>query len=261
MRPDALTVKTRARAHWEATDLGLALVQAHRKSLYAAWFAVLLPVALSALTLAYLSNHDGNTNLYSMWLLWWLKPLYDRVLLHVMSRAVFGETVTWRDALRAIPGLLRHSGLFRALTWSRFSPQRSFRLPIWQLEGVTGDKRGHRIRALKSSGAIGLTFVCYTFEIILFLGLVGLLLMLLPPGSVPSRLDSLSDFFDGNKIPLWFEAAYIFVFLLVYTIIEPFYVAAGFMLYLNRRTELEGWDIELGFRTLATRLEAREAPS
>jgi hypothetical protein len=26
--------------------------------------------------------------------------------------------------------------------------------------------------------------------------------------------------------------------------IEPFYVAAGFAMYLNRRAELEAWDIE-----------------
>jgi hypothetical protein len=30
--------------------------------------------------------------------------------------------------------------------------------------------------------------------------------------------------------------------------LEPFYVAAGFGLYLNRRVELEAWDIEQEFR-------------
>jgi hypothetical protein len=30
--------------------------------------------------------------------------------------------------------------------------------------------------------------------------------------------------------------------------VEPFYVAAGFGLYLNRRVELEAWDIEQEFR-------------
>jgi hypothetical protein len=29
---------------------------------------------------------------------------------------------------------------------------------------------------------------------------------------------------------------------------EPFYVAAGFAMYLNRRVELEAWDIEQEFR-------------
>ena len=30
--------------------------------------------------------------------------------------------------------------------------------------------------------------------------------------------------------------------------LEPFYVAAGFAMYLTRRTELEAWDIEQEFR-------------
>jgi hypothetical protein len=31
-------------------------------------------------------------------------------------------------------------------------------------------------------------------------------------------------------------------------VLEPFYVAAGFAMYLNRRVELEAWDIEQEFR-------------
>ena len=36
-------------------------------------------------------------------------------------------------------------------------------------------------------------------------------------------------------------------------VLEPFYVAAGFGLYLNRRTLLEGWDIEVALRRIAER--------
>jgi len=254
--PDGLTVKIRTRAHWEAIDLGLALVQTYWRSLYAAWLAVVLPVVFLALTLTYLLNSNDNDYVYGMYLLWWLKPLYDRVLLHVLSRAVFGETVSWRGALRTIPGLLRHSGLFRALTWGRFSPKRSFKLPIWQLEGVKGQTRRRRLASLKGDGAVRLLFVCATFEVILMLGMLGLILMMLPPEFVPSRPELFSDFFTADKAPLWFKVIYSLIYLLAISIIEPFYVAAGFTLYLNRRTELEGWDIELGFRTLAARLEA-----
>ena len=45
------------------------------------------------------------------------------------------------------------------------------------------------------------------------------------------------------------------VFYIVVTlIIEPFYIAANFALYINRRTQLEAWDIELSFRKMAIRL-------
>jgi hypothetical protein len=36
--------------------------------------------------------------------------------------------------------------------------------------------------------------------------------------------------------------------------VEPLYVASGFALYLNRRTQLEAWDIDLTFRRLRQRL-------
>ena len=41
---------------------------------------------------------------------------------------------------------------------------------------------------------------------------------------------------------LFFTYAAVIVFL------EPFYVAAGFALYLNRRVELEAWDVEQELR-------------
>ncbi len=34
--------------------------------------------------------------------------------------------------------------------------------------------------------------------------------------------------------------------------LEPFYVAAGFGMYLNRRVELEAWDVEQEFRRAFT---------
>jgi hypothetical protein len=38
------------------------------------------------------------------------------------------------------------------------------------------------------------------------------------------------------------------------TLIEPFFVGAGFGLYLNRRTEIEAWDVEMALRRLRERL-------
>ena len=50
---------------------------------------------------------------------WWLKPFYDRVLVLVLSRAVFGEATGAGDVARALPGFFR-TGLVRGLTWGRF---------------------------------------------------------------------------------------------------------------------------------------------
>jgi hypothetical protein len=46
-------------------------------------------------------------------------------------------------------------------------------------------------------------------------------------------------------------------YVLAESLIEPFFVTAGFALYLSRRVMLEGWDVELGLRRLARRLEQR----
>src|SRR3546814_6024434 len=37
-------------------------------------------------------------------------------------------------------------------------------------------------------------------------------------------------------------------------IFEPFYVGAGLGLYLNRRTRIEAWDVEIALRRMRTRL-------
>jgi hypothetical protein len=43
------------------------------------------------------------------------------------------------------------------------------------------------------------------------------------------------------------------VYAAIILFLEPFYVAAGFGLYLNRRTLLEGWDIEVALRRITER--------
>jgi hypothetical protein len=43
------------------------------------------------------------------------------------------------------------------------------------------------------------------------------------------------------------------------TLVMPFHTMAGFALYLNRRIELEAWDIEISFRNLAARQRPAQA--
>ena len=55
------------------------------------------------------------------------------------------------------------------------------------------------------------------------------------------------NLFDDESqrvLTLLISIAYIITVLFL----EPFYVAAGFGMYLNRRAELEAWDIEQEFR-------------
>jgi len=55
---------------------------------------------------------------------------------------------------------------------------------------------------------------------------------------------------------LWLEHLSNAFYALVLVFWEPIYVACGFSLYLNRRTVLEAWDLELVFRRLRQRLSS-----
>jgi len=75
--------------------------------------------------------------------------------------------------------------------------------------------------------------------------------MMLLPTNISANDVSLYEFSDGGILPGLILNIFAFISL---SIIEPFYVASGFSLYLNRRTHLEAWDIELKFRSLAKRV-------
>ena len=181
---------------------------------------------------------------------WWLKPLYDRVVLHVLSRAVFGEVQSPRQVLGAAREWLG-TGLAMALTFGRFDTARSFNLPVRQLEGQrarAGRERRGVLGRRVSSYATWLTIVCLHFEAVLYWSL-GRLTSLALPAKANEGQDFFSAFFAGDIFGYGDVLAYAAAVLLL----EPFYVAAGFALYLNRRTLLEGWDIEVALRKITQR--------
>jgi hypothetical protein len=242
VRLDHIELALRRRSPWEAIDLGLVMVRQWRGPVYRVWLAVVLPVALGILAALWAWPRAG------MLAVWWLKPVADRVLLKLFSEATFGEPPTLREVWRSIPALLRGGGLFSGLTFRRFSPYRSFELPMRQLEGQRGKALRLRNRTLsrKVAGyAFWLMFVCVHLVIIFEIGLAQLVGFLIP-GDAPSGF---SLFFgEDSLLSLHLLNA---AWLVAESIVEPFYVAAGFSLYLNRRSELEGWDIEVAFRRMA----------
>ena len=254
MRIEALTLAVRPRLPFEAMDLGLRLVQSNWGAVYTAWAVALVPVLCLATAACYLVDASW---LWST-LVWWLKPFYDRALVLVLSRAVFGEAMAAGDVARAVPGFFR-TGLVRGLTWGRFNPSRSFTLPVWQLEGLRGAARRRRSALLRKGGrqrAIWLTTACIHLEMLLMFAGIALFFMVLPEGVGPSFDQFVFAWLETPAGEVLGNLSY----LVALSLIEPLYVASGFTLYLNRRTELEGWDIEIAFRQLAARrASAREA--
>jgi hypothetical protein len=64
----------------------------------------------------------------------------------------------------------------------------------------------------------------------------------------------------GQRTPWWAMAVWNFFVWVAVSVVEPFFVGAGFGLYLNRRTQIEAWDVEIAFRKLRARLTAAAAP-
>jgi hypothetical protein len=243
MELEAVTAVLRPRNPWEAMDLGIALARRWWRPLYRAWFLVLLPLVLLLHLLCI------QALWLVPWLLWWLKPLLDRIPLYILSHTLFGEVPGIRQTLRALPGLLSRQVLV-VLTFGRLDPARSFHLPVMQLEGLRGRARRQRQWALDAQqrGAVWLTVTCAHLELAVDLGLVALVWLMLPDFMQLHFRDLLEDTTVLQQ--LWINS----LELCGLSLIEPFYVAAGFALYLNRRTWLEAWDIEVGFRRLARRL-------
>ncbi|MBW8810176.1 MAG: DUF4129 domain-containing protein [Lysobacter sp.] len=257
MKLEALTVTLRPRTSWEAAELGMALVRRHAGAIWKPWLLVTVPILV-------LLNAAGWA-LDLLWLsgllMWWLKPWFDRIVLFVISRAVFGETPSTRQTVRA---QFRWGARWWLpyLTWRRLGPARSLYLPVDLLEGGSGSEARQR-RAALGAPVYGmcalLTLVCMNFEILLVIGTLLGAMMFIPFDYLPDTFKALLESFTEQS--QWFNALLNLVVWIAVSVIEPFYVGAGFGLYLNRRTDIEGWDIEIVFRRLRARLAAAAAPS
>ncbi|MGF0240705.1 DUF4129 domain-containing protein [Rhodococcus sp. IEGM1300] len=249
MRLSDATVVIRPRSTWEAMDLGVLLSQRHRRLLMTSWAVVTLPV-FALLSLVFWQSPST-----ALFIFWWLKPAFERLPLYILSKTLFGETPTVQQALRQWPRLLKPQ-LLASLTWRRFSLSRSFLMPVVQLEGLRGQARQQRLQVLlaRNAGAAQwLTIIGVHLESALWIGLLVLFYMLLPQHV---ELDwNWQNLISGaQKDWLWLEHLTNVFYALVLIVWEPIYVACGFSLYLNRRTVLEAWDIELAFRRMRQRI-------
>jgi len=238
MKVDAIRLDLRPRSMFEAADLGVRLVSAHLRSVWTSCAPVYAFVLLVAATM--LPFGIGWTLLTVIW----LKPWLDRSILFVLARAVFGEETRFADvwAARRAVGW---QGLLGALTVRRLSPWRSYVQPVLQLEGQRGKARRERVARILGShrgAALAMQTAFATIESALVVGLLALLPWLMPADDQSSWLALL---FEGGS---WPSGAGPAAYVIAIAIVEPFFVGAGFAMYLNRRVELEAWDIEQEFR-------------
>jgi len=252
---EKLSVQLRPRGGWEALDLGFQMARSWWRPVWGVWLAVYVPAAV-LLHLVFLRQP-----FIAAIALWWLKPVFDRFVLHVVSRAVFGAPPTVAEALAAWRDILQ-PGLLAGLLWmQRLSPWRSFTLPVWQLEKQTGRAAHERRDALgrRMAGYGGwLTLIAATFEGIMFVSAL-LLVSMLAPAAGTAGFEFSALFGGGGEESSGWDLHDSLCYAIAVSVVEPVYVAAGFSLYLNRRAILEGWDIELSLRRLDTRLRGLRA--
>lgn len=244
MRVEGLAIALRPRSQSEACDLGLALVRGHARSIWRCFAPIFLVVAALALCTL------DSAGWLPLVILFWLKPWLDRVLVFVLARAVFGEATRWSDVWRARRQVLGGQ-LLRTLLWRRLSPWRAYTQPIEQLEGQRGAARRKRARLMLSANRGAATALQTAFvhaEAVLSYGLVALLWWFAPEHQSAGVWDWFVNPEGHAGGQLGFDLAIALSYFAVVLFLEPFYVAAGFAMYLNRRVALEAWDIEQEFR-------------
>jgi hypothetical protein len=135
--------------------------------------------------------------------------------------------------------------LVTTLTLRRLSASRAFTQPVRQLEGLTGAELAGRVRQLAHrhrGTARVMTQVFAAAELALFLSFLSLQEWLAPHTGSFNLLEFLQS--STKEQALYTTVAYA----ATVAFLEPFYVAAGFGMYLNRRVELEAWDVEQELR-------------
>lgn len=234
----------RPRSPYEAIDLGTTMVREWWKELWLIWFSVSLPFAL----LFWFALYDYRS--WTILAIWWCKPLWETPLLHFIAEKLFNSETSAKDILRRTPRLLSRDILLK-LTLRRLSITRSFDMPVSELEQLHGTTRNKRLNILhrtSSSAAIWLTVIGAHLESIIVMALISAIWLFIPEYMA---LDlSIFDVLIEDDYQL---LRFIFGYLAM-SCVAPFYVASGFCLYINRRTILEGWDIELRFKQLASRV-------
>lgn len=252
---DKVAVRLRPRRGVQSVDLGLLLGRRFWAQIIVAWLMLAAPLLVVSQGLVFFATG----RLWASLLVgWWLKPLFDRVTLYIVSQGFFGRVPSRQETAEAVLRQWMSWEAVADLTVRRFSLMRPLLMPIRALEGERGEPVRRRIRSFVDQPArmqsYGLLLFLLAFKGVLYFSVfVGVSLIWPEELAGMGVLDGWEYFRDAG--PPWGVAgAVILVSLGVTLFLEPFYGAGGFGIYVQRRIEREGWDLELRFRRLARRI-------
>jgi hypothetical protein len=239
------SLELRQRSVWEAADSGILL---WRENLLYFIPLFAMPVWAAAFGLRLV---PADLRWLSWVILWWLKPLFDRLVLHVVSARFFrkDDEGGFRSILRGLGGNL-FRGLAGDLLWRRFSPLRSAVMPLRILERPKGKQYRARKTMLRQGGLsfCALLTVLGLFAEAFLLGGEFIFSLAMAEIFSPGALNSFYNYLEQAELFVYA------VFCFNYILVESLYVCMGFGLYINSRVEVEGWDLELIFKNFARKL-------
>ena len=218
--------------------------------IYKVWFATTLPLlALATLGIVFL-----DIPIWVQFGYWWLEPIVDAPILYIISRRLFGEKTDALTALREVPRLAVRNWVF-LLTPMRFHFARSTALPLVQLEQLSGARRRARAKVMNQvtlNHGIGVTAAYQHLALCIYLGVILLGFAFIPEVYQDTvGLSWFGEFYEGNSTSGHLLGLY--VAYLAQSALQPWFVGAGFGLYINCRTMLEAWDVEVAFRRMLQR--------
>lgn len=243
MNLDRLQVVLKPRSTWQTMDLGIT-VGKH----------FFLPLFMISLSMTALLTAVFYTLSFDIWitilLLFWFKPIIERPILFYLSRSIFSDAPSFYQLITQMPSILFRQGL-KTFTYRRIGLSRSFNDPVVSLEGLDKSARQQRLQVLHKidTGSSWLSILGILIELLIQVSLYLAPVIMLPSDFIDWSTD------DGYALQSQTldNLLTILSYAIAVSLVAPFYVSCGFMLYLNCRTKLEAWHLELGFKKIAQR--------
>ncbi len=247
MNIESIQVALRERTPWQAIDLGFNMSRQYYGILYKSYCLSFLVISLPIIVA--LRNYPS----WASFLIWYLKPLFEVGAQSLLSRRVFGETFSNRQIAHiTFQAINQH--WWAAITSLRFTIRRSFIMPVFLLEGLKVKQRRQRLRTLslgQQQGPASLTVLLTHVEVLFYIVIFFIIYLMIPHYE---RFDPMV-IFQAESENLGLQWLTIACWGLATILVAPFYICSGFSLYLNKRIELEGWDLELSFKKIKHRLK------
>jgi hypothetical protein len=242
---EKLAIPLRSRTAWEALDLGFVLARQSWGPLLGLWLGTALPVLIA-------THAAGFENPWlPLLLLWWFKPLYEKAPSVYLSRLIFGQRLPWRHVMLETWRLCRRH-IIGDLIWRRLSRRRGFTAAIRLLEQDPASAHA-RVNILTKGVRVAWYFTSILVQFEFVMTVFPLMLLNFAVPEVSYVYDVL--FFDTKNTALFWTLSYF----VATAVVAPFYMAAGFTLYINRRVDLEAWDVEMDLRRIVKRRQTGRA--